>query len=70
MQTHKHKKAKTKEMNTLLQAASLLQRKEITAMTKKDDARQGYHLLEKIKEQTEEKGMPTKASLAEFLLSE
>ena len=69
-ETHKHKKAKTKEMNTLLQAASLLQRKEITAMTKKDDARQGYHLLEKIKEQTEEKGMPTKAGLAEFLLSE
>lgn len=69
-ETHKNKKAKTKELNTLLQAASLLQRKQITAMTKKDDARQGYHLLEKIKEQTEEKGMPTKAALTEFLLSE
>ena len=61
------KKQKTKEIYTVTRATSLLRMKKIEETLKKEDARQGYQLMEAIKKQTALKGIPSAGATANFL---
>ena len=69
LETSTQKKAKTKEFNTLMRTASSLQWQTIEQTTTKDDARQGYHLMNTIREKTIGSGMPDRNQLSGFLES-
>ena len=69
LETSKQKKAKTKELYSLTRATTRLQQKTIQQMAEKDDARQGYHLIQEIKEKTKDTGMPDSQSLSQLLES-
>lgn len=66
-ENNKQKKAKVKELYTITNASSSLRKAKVSEVLKKDDARQGYHLLKKIAEQTRESGMPQVGFSSDFL---
>lgn len=67
-ENEKQKKQKTKEIFTTTKATSSLRNAKISQAIKKDDARQGYHLLKNIVEQTKQRGLPKVGETETFLM--
>ncbi len=67
LESEQQKKSKTKEFYLTTLGASSLRDQKIQMALAKDDARQGYQLLEAAKRATAEKGMPSLDNLDVFL---
>lgn len=67
-ENEKQKKQKTKEVFTTTKAGSSLRKAKIKQTLKKDDARQGYHLMKEIVEQTKQRGLPLVGETENFLV--
>lgn len=69
VELNEQKKKKAKDFYTITHATSDLMAEQLEKTLKKDNARQGYHLIRKIESLSETKGMPETAKLDLFLES-
>lgn len=67
-ENERQKKQKTKEVFTTMKASSSLRTAKIKQALQKDDARQGYHLMKEIAEQTKQRGLPEVGETESFLV--
>lgn len=67
-ENERQKKQKTKEVFTTMKASSSLRTAKIKQALQKDDARQGYHLMKEIVEQTKQRGLPEVGETESFLV--